>query len=89
MMPLLRVAEASKSLGISERSMRRLVARKAIAYHDIPNGGVRFLESDLDAFAKSHRREVVVQAIRSGVYDFSIENAIRTVKARRAQRSNQ
>lgn len=89
MIPLLRISEAARSLGISERSVRRLVARKAIAYHDIPNGGVRFLESDLDAFAKSHRHEVVRAERDGGVYEFYVKKAIRTVQARRAQRSNQ
>ena len=52
--PTIDVASAADFLGISERTVRRLVAEKAIAHHRVV-GLVRFTQADLDEFVADSR----------------------------------
>jgi excisionase family DNA binding protein len=53
-MPTIDVAHAARKLGVSERTIRRLVANHAISHRRVA-GLVRFTEGDLNEYTQSIR----------------------------------
>ena len=54
-LPTINVAQAALFLGVSERTIRRLVASRALGHRRVAGSLIRFTQSDLDCYVESIR----------------------------------
>jgi excisionase family DNA binding protein len=54
-LPTIDVPQAARYLGVSERTVRRLVASRAIGHRRVAGSLIRFTQSDLDLYVESIR----------------------------------
>ena len=53
---LFRIKTAAGMLGVDEKTLRKMIRRKDIAYHHIPERNIRISEKDIDRFLEKTRR---------------------------------
>jgi predicted DNA-binding transcriptional regulator AlpA len=76
---LLNEAGAALVLGIRESEIRRLVRREEIPHVKLPNGDVRFIETDLWEWAQSFRCPATVAPVAHVADVQPARNSDRTV----------
>lgn len=62
-LPTIDVPEAARYLGVSERTIRRLVASRAIGHRRVAGTLIRFTQSDLNGYVESIRVAAEVSAV--------------------------